>query len=110
VGGERPLPGHGRRHRLTGLGEGNEEGIALGADLTAIGPGEGGPHQPPMHLQDLDVLVSQPLKQPVGPLDVGKQQRDRSGRQLDHGVPTPSGSRQAASACRLGVTVSQVSV
>ena len=38
VRGERPLDGHGRRHRLRGAAESDEERIALGVDLFTVVP------------------------------------------------------------------------
>jgi hypothetical protein len=73
------LPGHGRRHRVAGLREGDKESIAFGANLAAPKLSEGGSKQPPMRSQDLDIVVAQPLKQLGGTLDVGEQQGNRSG-------------------------------
>jgi hypothetical protein len=86
--GDRPLPGHGRGHRVAGLREGHEESVAFGADLVAVKLGEGGSKQPPVRSQDLDIPVTQPLQRPGGTLDVGEQQQgDRPGRQVRHDAP-----------------------
>ena len=90
MGGQRPLALSRRRHRVAGPREGNEERVTLGADLTPAELGEGGPKQPPMLPQHLQVAVAQPLQQPGRALDVGEQQRDRAARQLGHDAPSPA--------------------
>jgi hypothetical protein len=110
MGGKHPLPGNGRRHRIAGLGKGNEEGVAFGADLAAVESGEGGPKQPSMLGQDLDVPVAQPLQQPGGPFDVGEQQGDRSGRQPRQDASHSHGSAQPRRNSGSGIKFSQVNV
>jgi hypothetical protein len=46
--GKRSLPSHGCRHRISGLGEGDEEGIPLDADLVPFERRKCGPKKPAM--------------------------------------------------------------
>jgi hypothetical protein len=43
-----PLPSHGRRHRIPGLGEGDEEGIALDANFMTFERRKRCPKEPAM--------------------------------------------------------------
>jgi hypothetical protein len=63
-----------------GVGERDEAGVALGAELTAAMVGDGGTQDHPVRRQDLAVVIGQGLEQPRRALDVGEQQRHRTGR------------------------------
>ena len=83
--GERVLRSHGPGQRLARTGKGGEEAVALGAELDAVAS---------VHLLAENVAVlgqrlavplrAELLEQGGRPLDVGEQQRDRSGRKLSH--------------------------
>src|SRR5919202_6280210 len=72
MAGKCPLPSHGRRHRISGLGEGNEEGIPLDAHLVRFERRKCGPKKPAMLTQDLDVPVAKPLQELCRTFDVGE--------------------------------------
>lgn len=48
MAGECLLPSHGRRHRILGLGEGDEEGIALDANFMPFKRRKRRPKEPAM--------------------------------------------------------------
>jgi hypothetical protein len=57
LGSKCPLRGHSRCHRVAGLGEGDEEPVAFGADLMAVVLTERRPKELLVHGQDLDLPV-----------------------------------------------------
>ncbi len=85
-GRERPLCFSGRRHGAAGRLEGDEEGIALGAELDAAVVVDRLAQYPVM-LCEQDVVGGPELvQQPCRTLDVGEEECDGSGRKLAHGV------------------------
>jgi hypothetical protein len=83
--------------------EDHEEGVALGVDLGTFPFGDGGAHQPEVFLLHGPICGPELLEQARGALDIGEQERDRSGRQGTHGQSRAQ-SYPPAKAARLWIT------
>jgi hypothetical protein len=74
-----------RGQRVTGACEDNEEGVALRVDLRPAMLVEGGPEQPAMLRERLLLAFGAELLQELRrALDVGEEERHRSGREVPH--------------------------
>jgi hypothetical protein len=87
--GQRPLRGYGRCDRIAGPRERDEEGVALRVDLVALELLERRSEQASVRRQDVAVALAELPQQPRRPLDIGEEERDRSGRAVSHVVTAP---------------------
>src|SRR5260221_11697852 len=89
--GEGALRLDGGGERVTGAGEGGEEGIPLRIHLLAAVGVERGAHQPAMLGQDVGVVWTYLLQETRGAFDVGEQEGDGAGGEIRHaGAPLPA--------------------
>lgn len=91
IGGERPLCGDCRRHRITSMPERHEERIPLRVHNDAAVFVERRTEHTAMFSQYRSVLLLQPLDKLCRAIDIGKEQRDGSVGQLGHCTPMLSG-------------------
>ena len=75
------LSRHGRRHRLTRVGERGTKLVPTRVDLVAVVPGDGLAHQPPVVGDRARVVVAQTLDEPRGVLHVAEEEGDFPGRE-----------------------------
>src|SRR5687768_17269800 len=87
--GDPLLRGHRGRNGCARIGKRHEKGVALRVNLLTPFLINGRAHEAVMLLEDAPVrAVADPLKELSGPLDIGKEEADRPGRQADH-QPSP---------------------
>src|SRR5262249_18784817 len=70
--------------RIRSVGEDDEEGVALGADLASPPGLKGGTEQLLMGLDDGFPALAQVLEQARGALDVGEEKADSARREIRH--------------------------
>ena len=107
VRGQGALGGQAGGERAPGVGEDDEEGVALGQQLRPVGLGERGAQQPAVRAQQHPVVGAEAPAQPGGPLDVGEHKGHQPAGKGDPwrhrwtsphvGVNTPSASADHAS-------------
>ena len=101
--GQRPLRGDCGVESGPGLGEGDEERVALGADLHPAMARPDRAQQPVVLGEERAVVVAQRVEQTGGALDVGEQHRHRArGERPGHGRPAALESLQGRVEGRAG--------
>ena len=85
-GGKAALGDDGGGHRRRSRGERGEERVAFGPDDDSAGTFDGLGHDGVVDGEDIATRPTEALQEPGGPLDVGEQERDRSGGERAHGT------------------------
>jgi len=101
LGGKRALRRNRRGDCVTRAWEGDEECVALRVDLVALELGERLAQQTCVRREGVVVTLAEALEQPRRPLDVGEEERHRSGRAVHHALPNPI-PLESKSPARLG--------
>ena len=78
MGGERRLRRDPRCDCLGRVGEGDQEGVALGIDLVAAVGGESGTEESAMLGEDLGIAIAEAVQHLGAALDVSEEEGDRS--------------------------------
>jgi hypothetical protein len=84
VSSQPSLGGHGGLDGSGRAGKHHEERVPFRTHLDPVAPSDGPADDGGMLVAEAGVPIAELLEQPGGPLDVGEQEGDRSGRELCH--------------------------